>query len=218
MVLIYSCATVPGLREEAPGTYIRVPFVRVLLNESQESVAVSADDEYAVECLVDGRQEVYYVNRPVAVYNSGSFLTVKNERGAIVQADLNEVNVIPRGNGNNINVLENSYRGIIKFLPSGQTVQVLNIVYMEDYLRGVVPPEIGPRTREEFEAVKAQAVAARTYALSHLQPYTGRPYDMKSSIMDQVYDGVKVENRLVNEAIDATAGQVLTYQGDFIQA
>jgi stage II sporulation protein D len=89
---------------------------------------------------------------------------------------------------------------------------------MEDYLRGVVPPEIGKRTEDEIEAVKAQAVAARTYAMAHLQQYGRQPYDMKSSIVDQVYEGVSVEDKLVDKAIDQTSGWVIMYNDAFINA
>ncbi len=73
----------------------------------------------------------------------------------------------------------------MRFLPDGGNVKLINIVYMEDYLRGVVPPELGKRNESEIEAVKAQAVAARTYAIAHLKQYANQPYDMKSSIIDQ---------------------------------
>jgi hypothetical protein len=162
MVLVFSCATVPGLREESAGTFIRIPFVRVLLDESTSRSEIHADDQFAVECLTGGQQAVYYSNRPVEVINQHGRLTVRNQSGAEIQSGMEEVNIIPRGHNNRIEINKVGYRGIIKILPTGQNLQQINIVYMEDYLRGVVPPEIGKRSNEELEAVKAQAVAART--------------------------------------------------------
>jgi len=218
VALVFSCAAVPGLREEKSTTFIRVPFVRVLLNEDRDSVTISAESQFAVECLRQGRQEVYYSRRPVTVLNRLHRLAVRSHNGLMLQEDLDEVNIIPRGSKNRVRLGERKYRGIVKLLPSGRNVQLINVVYMEDYLRGVVPPEIGQRNDDEIEAVKAQAVAARTYALSHLQQYAGEPYDMRSSIMDQIYEGMAVEDRLVNRAIEATTGEVLMYQDDFIDA
>jgi stage II sporulation protein D len=106
----------------------------------------------------------------------------------------------------------------MKIIPHGRNVRMINIIYMEDYLKGVVPPEIGKRTEDEFEAVKAQAVAARTYAMSHLQQYSGEPYDVKSSIIDQVYEGVAAEQRNVSRAINETVGLVLTHSDEMINA
>ncbi|MBU8933941.1 MAG: SpoIID/LytB domain-containing protein [candidate division Zixibacteria bacterium] len=218
MLLVWSCATVPGLKDEEPGSFIRVPFVRVLLGENEEEAGFSAPKAFAVECLTGGQQAVYYSSRPVTVRSQGSFLTVVSNTGTTIQDNVDEVNIIPRGSGNYINLYGKPYRGITQVLPYGRNVQLINIVYMEDYLRGVVPPEIGKRTKNELEAVKAQAVAARTYALSHLQQYPSERYDMKASIYDQVYEGTKVENSVANRAIDETAGNVIMYEDKMIEA
>lgn len=215
--LCFSCATVPGLREETGGNPIRVPFVRVLLDEANDMATVSADHAFAVECLTDGKQQIYYSSNPVEVRaHNGRLMAIS--RGQAVASGVDEINILPRGNDNLLWFAEARYRGILKFLPHGQNVRVVNVVYMEDYLRGVVPPELGPRIEEEIESVKAQAVAARTYAMAHLQQYGNQPYDLKSSIMDQLYHGVEVETPLVNRAINATAGNVLMYDNDFIDA
>ena len=218
VALVFSCATVPILRDESSSNVMRVPFVRVLLDESQTEVTIGADRQFAIECLQGGQQEVYYSNQPVTISNQRRTLTVEDHNGTPLREGLDEVNIIPRGAGNRLQLDRYRYRGIMKLLPTGQTVQLINIVYMEDYLRGVVPPEIGERTDSEIEAVKAQAVAARTYALAHLQQYPAEKYDMKSSIMDQIYQGITVENRLTNRSIDATAGQAITFDDQFINA
>jgi stage II sporulation protein D len=218
LILLWSCGTVPGLQEESVDSFIRIPFVRVLLEESSEGLNVAADASFAIECLKDGRQEIFYSSRPVTVKPERRLLTVRNHQGNIIREALDEVNIIPRGGGNRVRFNRKQFRGILRLLPRGETVRAINVVYMEDYLRGVVPPEIGPRDDSEIEAVKAQAVAARTYAMAHLKQYAGEPYDIKSSIMDQLYDGATVENKLVNKAIDATAGRVMMYHDDMINA
>ena len=218
MVLGWSCASVPGLQEEQVGTVIRIPFVRVLLDESNREIKLSADKDFAIECLQNGTQTVYYTSQPVTVKNNGRSLEVINHKGHSIQKNLDEVNIIPRGTNNRSLFGNKRYRGILKTLPNGENVRLINIIYMEDYLRGVVPPEIGKRSENEFEAVKAQAVAARTYAIAHLQQDPNAPYDMKSSIIDQVYEGVDVEDKLINQAIDATAGRVLFYHDEYVNA
>ncbi|MEW6411111.1 MAG: SpoIID/LytB domain-containing protein [Candidatus Zixiibacteriota bacterium] len=218
MILVWSCATVPGLQEESSSTYIRIPFVRVLLDESHGEATVSADGSFAIECLKQGEQTVFYSSRAVTVKTSRDFLRVENHKGAIIQDRLDEVNIIPRGNNNRVVLNGARYRGILKILPEGQSVELINVIYMEDYLRGVVPPEIGKRTDDELQAVMAQAVAARTYAMAHLQQYANKQYDMKSSIIDQVYQGHDVEEKLVNRAIDLTAGRVLFFEDKYINA
>ncbi|MCH9024438.1 MAG: hypothetical protein IH931_03810, partial [candidate division Zixibacteria bacterium] len=102
-------------------------------------------------------------------------LVVKTNKGAVLHQGLKEVNFLPRGKNNYLMVNNTKYRGLIKILPNGGNVRIINVVYMEDYLKGVVPPEIGKRTIDEIEAVKAQAVASRTYAMAHLGQYGGQP-------------------------------------------
>jgi stage II sporulation protein D len=218
LALVWSCAGVPALHDEAMTPLIRIPFIRVLLVESKTEVAVDADGSFAVECLENGNQTVYYSHQPVQVSIAGRELRVASENGNLIQEGMGEVNLIPRGTDTHLRLDDKQYRGIIKVLPYGQSVRLINVVYMEDYLRGVVPPEIGQRTDSELEAVKAQAVAARTYAMGHLQQYEGEPYDMKSTVADQLYEGMGVENKLVNRAIDETAGLVVMYHDDFINA
>jgi stage II sporulation protein D len=86
---------------------------------------------------------------------------------------------------------------------------VVNVLPLERYLRGVVPWEM-PR-RWAREALKAQAVAARSYALATLE--RGRAFDLYADTRDQVYGGIRAESDATNRAIGATAGQVLTWDG-----
>lgn len=218
MVLVFSCASVPVLRDESGGTFIKIPFVRVLLSDNLNRSIFMADQQYAIECLASGEQTVYYSNRPVEIVNEYGSLSVRNKNGEEIHGNLEEVNIIPRGNNNRILIDKKKYRGIIKILPYGENLRLINVIYIEDYLKGVVPPEIGLRKESEIEAVKAQAVAARTYAMAHLKQYPNAPYDLKASIIDQVYEGQNVENKVANQAIMSTSGNILMYQDKYINA
>jgi len=111
------------------------------------------------------------------------------------------------------------YRGEVWVLPApdGGSLMVINRLYLEDYLRGVVPMEIGHRTADEREAVAAQAIAARSYAYTHIAP-DSRPYDMRSTVVDQVYGGADAETPLGDTAVAETRGLVLTYHGVVVNA
>ena len=217
-LLFWSCGSVPGLQEEVMETYIKVPFVRVLLQDQSEKIVIGGDGSFAIECLQYDKQTVFYSSQEIRIENGYKDLRVINRAGDWIAEELTEVNIIPRGKGNRIKVGGRKYRGIMKIIPHGLNVRLINIIHMEDYLKGVVPPEIGPRSREEFAAVEAQAIAARTYAMAHLQQYKSEPFDVKSSIIDQVYEGVNAEKENVNQAIDSTAGKVLMYQDQMINA
>jgi stage II sporulation protein D len=103
------------------------------------------------------------------------------------------------------------YRGDLVITATDSGLLVVNRVPMDDYLRGVVPLEIGNRTSAEVAAVQAQAVAARTYAYKHLNDT--RPFDMYATVQDQVYGGVDAEKPLPDTAIATTRDVVVLYNG-----
>ncbi len=218
LIFAFSCARVPVLKDEVVGTVIKVPFVRVLVADGESKTTIKGDGAFAIECLKDGKQSIYYSNKHVSVENRKGKIIVRNNNGQSLQSNLDEVNIIPRGLDNRIYLHKKKYRGIIKILPTGQNLSLINIIYIEDYLKGVVPPEIGNRSENEIEAVKAQAVAARTYAMAHLKQYPDEAYDMRSSIIDQVYEGANVELKLINRAIEETSGQIIMHNDKFINA
>jgi stage II sporulation protein D len=109
------------------------------------------------------------------------------------------------------------YRGDLAIVAVDPGVQVVNRLAMEAYLRGVVPRELGVRSPGDRAALEAQAVAARSYAITRLGN-TSRPWDLTATTSDQVYGGVSAENALADAAVEATAGLVLMYEGRVVSA
>ena len=104
---------------------------------------------------------------------------------------------------------QGSYRGVLEFEPNVfNGLQVINSVGLEDYLQGVVPAE-SPASWPA-EALKAQAIAARTYAITTAK---SDEFDHYADTRSQVYKGVGIEVASTNRAIADTRGQVVTYQG-----
>lgn len=93
---------------------------------------------------------------------------------------------------------------------------IINHLDIEDYIKGVLPFEIG----NEFpiEALKAQAVAARTYSISNKGKYSSLGYDLTDDVSSQVYRGAVTNADSCNEAVKDTAGEVLTYENNPISA
>jgi len=108
------------------------------------------------------------------------------------------------------------YRGKIECWAKGGRLVLVNVVDLEDYLKGVVPKEMGPNFPEE--ALKAQAVIARTYALKHLKRHSREGYDLCDTQHCQVYGGVNVENPKTTRAVTETYGIVLMYKGELVNA
>lgn len=101
------------------------------------------------------------------------------------------------------------YRGSLRLVADGDAVRVLNVVDLESYLRGVVPSEMMPSW--PTEALRAQAVAARTYTLAYLDPEAA--YDVCATDECQVYRGRDAEHPASDAAVADTAGEVLTFAG-----
>ena len=110
------------------------------------------------------------------------------------------------------------YRGSFTVLRSGTGVTVVNRTNLEEYLFGVVPRELPPDLFPEVEALKAQALAARTYALTPRDAYLRRGYDLCSGPACQVYGGVAAEHPLSTAAIRETAGEAIFHDGRLIDA
>ncbi|GAC1683417.1 MAG: hypothetical protein NVS9B3_01330 [Gemmatimonadaceae bacterium] len=123
--------------------------------------------------------------------------------------------VRPLASGSLVILNGRRYRGDMVVTPTGAGVRVVNRVPVEDYLRGVVALEIGSDAPRE--AMRAQAVAARTYALSR-RGKTALAYDLTATVVDQVYGGVDAENPPVDAAVAQTGGEVLLYEGRLASA
>jgi stage II sporulation protein D len=107
------------------------------------------------------------------------------------------------------------YAGVLQIIPKGgSTILPVNVLPMEDYLKGVVPAEMPPYWG--VEALKAQAIAGRTFAINKLGH--GGDFDLRASESDQAYSGLTDQRAESNAAVDGTRGQVLTYQGQLITA
>jgi len=111
-----------------------------------------------------------------------------------------------------------SYRGIMILKGSRKGILLINILNLEDYLKGVVPGELSPYSFAELEALKAQAVAARTYALKNIGQFEDLGFDLFATPISQVYDGITIEHPLSSQAVEETKGQVAVYDGKLINA
>jgi stage II sporulation protein D len=105
-----------------------------------------------------------------------------------------------------------SYRDQVRILPGpNRDLWLINVLPLEEYLVGLINFEIF--SQWPIEAVKAQAIAARTYAFYQRGNRSGEPYDVDSGVSDQVYGGTGKEDARSRRAVDETRGELLLYQG-----
>ncbi|MDX6529857.1 MAG: stage sporulation protein [Blastocatellia bacterium] len=108
------------------------------------------------------------------------------------------------------------FRGKIEvFANTRGALTVVNVIGLEDYIRGVVPNEL---SYPAIEALKAQAIAARTYAVKNQGQFASDGYDLLPTTRSQVYRGLSSETALTSRAVEETRGTIATYNGEPINA
>lgn len=118
-----------------------------------------------------------------------------------------------------VRIGEKHYRGAARvWINSRGLINEINELNMEDYVRGVVPNEMGPKFFDELEGLKAQALAARTYVISRLGDFSSEGFDICPTPACQVYGGFSTEDPLSDQAVRETAGMIITYEGKPIDA
>jgi len=195
----------------------RSPIVRIALATAEREPEVSGTGAWH---LLDGDSEDVIVNgragEPVRLVRSSLRLRVARNGDGAGAASSAIVIARPAEPFAFLVFKGKRYRGELAFVPSDSGVLVVNHLPLEQYLRGVVPLEIGDRTFDEREAVAAQAVAARSYAYIRVASSAERPYDMVATVFDQVYGGADAEKPVADAAILETWGLVLWYAGRIV--
>ncbi len=193
-------------------SFADMPKVRVLVAENQKQLLISVKGDYVIKALPSlqilkkGRR---LVNAPVTLSSSG--------------IKFQDLNVPARGvrveplNDRDLFVGRSRFRGRIDILKNPSTgFYAINELPMESYLYGVLHHEVS--SWWPMEALKAQAIAARTYALYEVQVSKSEEYDLKSNTSSQVYGGSTTERYRTKRAVDMTAGKILTYEGKVFPA
>jgi stage II sporulation protein D len=109
------------------------------------------------------------------------------------------------------------YKGYLELIKSGNKINVVNILAIEDYVMGVLPKEMDSVSIEIIEALKTQAIISRTYAIGNLSRHGRQGFNVCASTHCQVYGGLSGGVGATNRAVQETKGKVLTYNGKFAQ-
>jgi peptidoglycan hydrolase-like amidase len=163
---------------------------------------------------------VFVDNKPVALLSKSTVYSFAAGR----MTELATGRVIPLPRGQRAQVAAQDFRvwannrwweGSLEIIPIGNTVTVVNLLDLEDYLKGVVPSEMPANWN--IEALKAQAVAARSYAFAHMGEgskwWHTEGYDLVPDVRDQAYKGLAAETPATNQAVFFTRGIILKNAG-----
>ena len=209
LCIFFLCAVFIMLPQQVSASW--QPEISVGLSQGISEIQLSA---------TNGKLSVYEnpEQKPILVVPQGGTLDVRMMREQLVvngREIKGERLVIQPEPSGFIQVNHTPYRGYIAILKrTGLTV--VNYVLVEDYLYGVVPKEMPPSWN--VEALRAQSVAARTFALKNRKRHSAEGFDLCSTSHCQVYEGMPAETRMTTEAVDSTRGEVLFYKGTIMDA
>ncbi|MFN8674240.1 MAG: SpoIID/LytB domain-containing protein [Candidatus Sericytochromatia bacterium] len=165
--------------------------------------------------------------KEIGSFNDLTTITVKNENNKIAVYDekgkalgiFDEGTLKVENNISPIAINGKKYRGDLNVVlnpADNATLNIVNNVMVEDYLRGVVPSESSASW--PIESLKAQTLAARTYAISNWNRRESLGFDLMATTSDQVYNGMAVEHPATDQAIKETTGEIMLYNGKPINA
>lgn len=213
-VLCFSVLTANGFTAI---DFVSGDTVRILLLDGMQKVAVGSTVDIII---IDSNNKLinYEPAESIAIRASGTGFSINGKK--VNQPSLKIFSSTISGDNNFplISVNSRKYRGELQLINQKGAMQVINILDLEEYLCGVLPREMPDNWHSE--ALKAQAVAARTFTLNCLEnrKSKNRTYDLKCTIADQVYGGFKDEKPRCDLAILATRGEILIFDNKPILA
>lgn len=211
-LLLCSCA--PPEPAPTPVPDRRDPDFRigVLVNVRQ---AILGGDALRIDDPAEGELHTFPAGSALSASYHGSVVGLTGDGSRI---ERNVLLVRPADSGGDMRLNGRSYRGTLELRRGDSGLVVVNVVPLEQYLAGVVGAEMGLRTPDELEALKAQAIVSRTYAIRNQGRWKDRGFDLVGTVNDQVYAGELNENALATAAVAATRGQVVTWDNQPIDA
>ena len=213
----------PGRSQTAP-TAQAEPTVRIGLNQNASTVNVRSSSPFTVQQTSTRTAKFSMVlaldpgARALSRADLQYRMVVELDGGVLfVLPPSTKVRIEPAAGP--IEFDNHTYRGILEVFGNARnTFTVVDELPLEAYLPGVVPNELSPTTFGELEALKAQAVAARTYIFRNMGQYKNEGFDICASDACQVYLGAGTEDSLATQAVTQTRGVIATYDGKPINA
>ena len=215
IVMMFNCsfASVHVPEDIRVGLYFGTKAVKSFTISSKTGMQIGLVDELGdFELLKE-----FNSNEEITIKRGGNANSVNVEGIGEIGNSEKYVRIIPN-ESSDVSLLavdDKNYRGEIevrRFSTSDMTV--INVLSMQEYLYGVVPREIGGNS--PIEAVKAQAIIARTYAAKNYSKRNKWAFNLTNTVDDQAYGGYDWENQNSNKAVDETINMVATYDGELI--
>jgi stage II sporulation protein D len=203
----------PGEQPVAPAE----PQLRIGLAVAASSATIGGGDDLVITDPSGARIAAVPAGEQWRVVPSGAGIQLQPP-GRAGLGPMEMVAVVATDPRDLVRVAGRTYRGVVEIVRDTAGLTVVNRLLLESYLVGVVSAEMGRRSQVEFEALKAQALVSRTYALRNLRRRAALGFDLHAGVSDQVYGGTASETPEGREAVGLTRGQVLTLDSRPIDA
>ena len=200
-----------------PSPVAAIPEIRVGLMVGSPTLEVSGDGGVLVQDADGNATAAIEAGSPWRVRSAAGMVDA-GATGAWQVTGQQQVTFVPRVAGGWLRIGGRPYRGRLTIVRDRTGLTVVNVVNLEDYLAGVVAAEMGRRDSTDGQALAAQAIVSRTFALRNLGKRATEGFDLYASVADMVYAGTAAEYPAASAAVAATSGQILTWQGAPIDA
>ncbi len=196
-----------------------------------DSIKVAIDwEKNEIKVFWENAKSVSFFNKKneliKEITETSNFATLKKEDDSLVSIKTNGLTSKQEGsitivaNGGFLKFNNSKYRGIftVKHI-ANKGLFLINNLQIEEYLKGVVPNEMGPKTQEIYQqALQAQSIVARSYTYAKMGKHKQFGFDLKASVADQVYKGMSSEFAQCSKAVDATKGIIMEYNNQPVVA
>lgn len=206
LLLLFTC---PASGRCADGAAENGPRIRVAISRGVSSLKLKTSSRIYAQDVKSGQKYLLLENAAYEVRAFGKNIAVAGQELS------SPIKLLASDGQERIRLGGNLYKGdiLIRATPEGR-LDIIECLSLEEYLYGVLPSEMSPDW--PLEALKAQAVASRTYAMKFINP--SRDYDISNGVEMQVYNGTNKINARIMEAVNSTRGEVLKYKGKLVTA
>jgi SpoIID/LytB domain protein len=218
---------------KAPPAAAGAGFIRIGLAEGRKLVSVKSGGPFRIRSEGSGvvyrggaREQIWLTWNPsdsekngtgrIDIQNANDRVVVRSGESLSLEYDDPADTSIVAGVVAGYPGTNRAYRGKLEFRPSANGMTVINIVNIEEYLYGVIPSEMPASWPEE--ALKAQAIAARSYSLALLGQFPGKGFDLYGGPRSMAYLGVGAETKTTTGAVNDTRGRILKGGGEPLKA
>lgn len=207
----------PAVVPLPPDTVVSTSDVRIGLGVGASELTVGGGGPLVITNPAGVQVQQVIEGAAWRVRPTGSGMTLSGP-GGINGGRVDAIVVTPLHPGQYVRIDGRDFRGEVSVIPGPDGLTVINRLGLESYLAGVLSAEMGRRDPTEIQAMYAQAVISRTYAVRNLGKRRALGFDLYGTVSDQVYGGVGAETAQSWDAVRATRAEVVTWKGQPIDA